>query len=200
MIFLIRYKKERVKMNYRRMTNVRQYLCRFDQILDTMEEKMLSSKPCNNITKYFIECMVPHHRAAIYMCENLLQYTTYQPLQQISHHIIQTQSRGIEQMEEIDRTTRGILNTPREVETYTKKYLEITKDMIGKMRNSPRYCNINLNFVGEMIPHHEGAISMCKNLLQYRMDPRLRMVAESIIKEQSQGVKQLEQIRKNLCR
>lgn len=187
-------------MNYRRMENVRQYLCRFDQILGTMEEKMLSAKPCNNITKYFIECMIPHHRAAIDMSENLLKYTTYQQLQQISHNIIETQERGIEQMKEIDRTTRGFMSTPREIENYTQKYLEITKNMICKMKNSPRCYSINLNFVEEMIPHHEGAICMCENLLQYRIDPKLRMIADAIIKEQSQGVKKLEGVRKNLCR
>lgn len=186
-------------MNYQRMNNVRQYLCRFDKILDTMEEKMLAAKPYTNITKYFIGCMLPHHQAAIYMCEDLLKYTNYQPLQQSAHNIIKTQQRGMEQMQEIDRTTRGFSNLPREIESYTKKYLESTKNMICQMRNSPRCMYINLNFVGEMIAHHEGAICMCKNLLQYRIDSRLKMVAELMIREQSEEIKQLEQIRKNLC-
>ena len=68
------------------------------------------------------------------------------------------------------------------------------------MKNSPRCVNINLDFVGEMIPHHEGAIQMCNNLLQYRIDPRLADVARTIIEEQSRGVKELEQIRRMLCK
>ena len=47
------------------------------------------------------------------------------------------------------------------------------------------------NFISEMIPHHKGAIAMCNNLLQYNIDPRLRKVAENIIKEQSKGVEEL---------
>ena len=43
-----------------------------------------------------------------------------------------------------------------------------------------------------------GAISMCENLLQYRIDRRLRSVAETIIQEQSKGVKELMEVRKNL--
>ena len=78
------------------------------------------------------------------------------------------------------------------------KYFEITKDMIEKMRNSPRCLSINLDFVNEMIPHHEGAIAMCENLLQYRIDPRLVDVAKTIIREQSEGVNELENIRKSL--
>lgn len=70
--------------------------------------------------------------------------------------------------------------------------------MICRMRNSLRSNNINLNFVSEMIPHHEGAIKMCENLLKYKIDPRLEVVARDIISEQSEGVEELENIRRNL--
>ena len=143
--------------------------------------------------------MIPHHQAAIYMCENLLQYTNYRPLQDIAHNIIKMQTTGIEQMKEIASTTSGFYNTRREINWYYRRYFQITKNMIEKMKNAPKCENINLDFVNEMIPHHEGAVEMCKNLLQYRIDPRLVTVAKSIIKEQSEGIKELEEIRNNLC-
>ncbi len=170
------------------------YLKRFDEILDEMEQKMLSQNITDNITKNFIECMIPHHQAAIYMCQNLLEYTNYMPLEEIAKSIIKTQTRGIEQMRKIYETTCGYCNSTMDVEAYMERYLAITKNMIDRMRNSRRTTNINLNFVSEMIPHHEGAIGMCNNLLQYYIDPRLRRVANSIIKEQSEGVMQLKQI------
>ncbi len=187
-------------MNYQNVLNAKKYLARFDQILDEMASKMLNSNITNSITINFIECMVPHHQAAIYMCENLLQYTTYKPLQEIARGIINMQTRGIQQMREIKRTTAGFANLPRNVDSYMRTYLEITKNMIEKMKNSPRSVNIDLNFVNEMIPHHEGAVKMCENLLQYYIDPRLREVAQTIIKEQSKGIVELEQIRNNLCK
>lgn len=178
----------------------KKYLCRFDQILCQMANKMLSAKVIDNITIYFIECMIPHHQAAIYMCENLLEYTDYEPLQEIARGIIKTQTRGIEQMKEIAKTTSGFCNSRRDVQCYMKRYLAITKNMICRMKNSPRCININLNFVNEMIPHHEGAIAMCENLLQYCIDPRLKDVAETIIREQSEGVRQLKEVRECLCK
>ncbi len=187
-------------MECQKVLRAKSYLARFDQILCEMSDKMLLAKPCNSITLYFIECMIPHHQAAIYMCQSLLEYTSYPPLQEIARDIIQTQTRGIEQMQEIARTTMGYFNTKQEMECYTKKYLSITQNMIYKMKNSPRCVNINLNFINEMIPHHEGAIEMCNNLLKYCIDPRLKKVADSIIKEQSDGVRQLMEIRKKLCR
>ncbi len=186
-------------MENRKTMEAKRYLNRFDQILSQMANKMLTRDIIGNITIDFIECMIPHHQAAIYMCENLLQYTDYEPLEKIAKGIIEMQTRGIEQMKEIAKTTSGYCNTPRDVNHYMAKYYEITKNMIYRMKNSPRCVNINLSFVNEMIPHHEGAIAMCNNLLQYKIDPRLIDVADTIIKEQSEGVRQLEEIRNSLC-
>lgn len=187
-------------MQNQQIRRANQYLKRFDEILCQMADRMLKANITNNITLDFIHCMIPHHQAAIYMCENLLHYTTYPPLQKIARNIIEMQTRGIEQMEEIARTTPRVYNSAFDVKCYMEKYFEITHHMIDRMKNSPRCCNINLSFIGEMIPHHEGAISMCENLLQYRIDSRLRSVAETIIQEQSQGVKELMEVRKNLSR
>lgn len=161
---------------------------------------MLSACITNNITIDFIECMIPHHQAAIYMCENLLEFTDYKPLEEIARDIIKMQTKGIEQMKEIARTTSGFTNSKQDINCYLNRYFEITRKMICRMKNNPRGININLNFVNEMIPHHEGAVKMCKNLLQYNIDPRLRNVAENIIKEQSEGIRELEEIRRNLCK
>lgn len=187
-------------MDCKKITEVKKYLTRFGQILCDMANKMLSQNITNSITINFIECMIPHHQAAIYMCENLLKYTNYEPLQQIAQDIIKTQTRGIEQMKEIFKTTQGYINSKEDVKCYMNEYLLITKNMINRMKKSPRCSNINLNFVNEMIPHHEGAINMCNNLLKYTIDPRLKIVAETIIKEQSNGVIQLKEIQKDLCR
>lgn len=185
-------------MESRKLLEVKQYLQMFDEILCEMADKMLSAKVTNSITINFIECMIPHHQAAIYMCENLLKYTNYKPLEGIARNIITTQTRGIEQMKEIARTTSGYCNSQSDIECYILKYLDITRNMICRMKNSERSTNINCNFVSEMIPHHEGAIAMCNNLLQYRIDPRLKRVAESIIREQSEGVRQLKEVGRNL--
>lgn len=182
-----------------RMSELEKYLKRFDEILCQMENKMLNRNSISDITLDFIECMIPHHQAAIYMCENLLKYTDCEPLQEIARNIIQTQTKGIQQMQEIAKNTCGFVNSQNDLNCYISRYLAIARKMICRMRNSPRCENINLSFINEMIPHHEGAISMCENLLKYCIDPRLKSVAESIIKEQSQGVKQLKEVRRMIC-
>ena len=185
-------------MQNRQVIRARKYLCQYEKILNEMEEKMLSQEVTNSITINFIEMMIPHHQATIAMVENLLQYTTYGPLQEIAKNIIKMQAERIEQMQEITRTTYGYQNMPQEVNAYQEKYLEITKQMLEKMRNARRMVYINLDFTYEMIPHHEGAIAMSKNILNYRIDPRLKAIADGIIEEQTKGVKDLKEIQRRL--
>ncbi len=187
-------------MEYKQFLNARNYIYRFNEILNEMAYKMLTRRSTDNITKYFIECMIPHHQAAIYMSENLLKYTQNSELCKIAHDIIRMQTVGIGQMREIYRTTLKCENSKNDVDCYIARYMNITHNMINKMKNSPRTCNINLDFIGEMIPHHEGAIKMCENLLKYCVDPRLKIVADTIIKEQSQGIKELEMLKQNICK
>ncbi len=185
-------------MRYYISIEARNYLNNFFEILQHMEKKMFEPRPTDNLTVYFIKCMIPHHQAAIYMCENLLEHTRYEPLENIARNIIEVQTHGIEQMEEISRTTANFKNSKEDIDKYIMKYLSITKNMIYRMSNSLRSNNINLDFISEMIPHHEGAIQMCQNLLEYCIDPRLKAVAKSIILEQSRGVEQLKELKNKL--
>lgn len=179
--------------------NLRKYLCKFNQIVNEMQTKMLCRNSVSDITLDFIECMTPHHQAAIAMCENLLQFTQCESLKKIACDIIEAQTQGIKQMQEIAKTTCGFVNSQNDVNCYIARYLSITRNMICKMRNRAECSNINLNFINEMIPHHEGAILMCENLLKYCIDPRLKKMAEDIIKEQSQGIKDLKEVHCMIC-
>lgn len=187
-------------MNYQNMINANRYLSKFNEILYNMAGKMQVTHTTNNITIDFIRCMIPHHMAAIYMCENLLQYTNYSPLVTQANNIIEVQKNGVKQMEEIAKTTMPYINKEKAVNNYFKKYFRIINEMINKMYNSTRTPDINIDFISEMIPHHEGAIKMCQNVLKYQIDPRLRILANNIIINQSEGIRILKQIQTSLIK
>lgn len=187
-------------MEYQSSFEVKEYLRRFDEILCEMSNKMLLYNMTSNITINFIQCMIPHHEAAIHMSENLLTFTNYKPLYEVANNIIKEQTKGVSQMKEILKTTKTCSNMPNHITGYESSYLSITKNMINKMKNSQRCQNININFTSEMIPHHEGAIQMCNNLLQYPIDPRLKIMANSIINEQTGGICKLKKIQEELWR
>jgi len=185
-------------MNNQELLGSQSYLFQFDQILNQMATRMLNAPISNNITAYFIETMIPHHQAAIYMCQNLLRFTNYSPLERIARQIIRTQTNGINQMRRILNSTSNYGNPNIDVNFYHYNFFTITNSMISKMVSSIRSNNINLNFVSEMIPHHEGAVAMCQNLLNYSINPNLAQVARDIIQQQSAGIIQLKQIQNEL--
>lgn len=185
-------------MEYQSSFEVREYLRHFDEILYKMKDKMLSFNMTSNITINFMECMIPHHEAAVCMCENLLTYTNYKPLYEMSKSIIKMQTQEISQMKDMLKTTKTCSNMPNHVNYYESKYLIITKNMIDKMKNSARIQNINIDFTSEMIPHHEGAIEMCNNLLMYPIDQRLVILANEIIKKQKEEIIKLKKIQEDL--
>lgn len=156
---------------------------------------MTSSKITGNITKDFIMEMIPHHEAAVLMSKNLLKYNVDRKLSLIAQNIIRVQENGIKEMTLIYQTTNIPNNTYLEVLDYIRNYNDILNEMARGMKNSLTTPNINLDFISEMIPHHEGAIKMCKNLLNFKIDERLKNLAISIIKFQSQGVKELKEIK-----
>ena len=175
-----------------------QYLKNFDLILNTMANKMLTAKITKNITIDFIRCMIPHHQAAIDMCNNLLNYTKNQDLISICNSIISMQTKGIQEMSYIEQTTPYFQNQMEDVKNYLNTYLNITLNMIEQMGRSLTSSNIDLDFISEMIPHHEGAIKMCENLLKYEIDPRLEIVAKNIIFEQQNGINNLKKVESSI--
>lgn len=185
-------------MEYQSSYEVREYLNGFNKILWEMSSKMLGFNTTSNITINFIECMIPYNEAEIDMYENLLTYTNHKKLYQIANNAIKIESQNIAEMKDIVRTSPTCANYPNHVTNYENKYLEITNNMINKMKNSPRTQNINYNFTKEMILHYEGGIQICENLLKYPIDPRLKNATIKLIKEQNKKIERLKNIQEEI--
>jgi uncharacterized protein (DUF305 family) len=48
------------------------------------------------------------------------------------------------------------------------------------------------DFVAMMLPHHQGAVDMAKVELQYGKDPKLRALAEAIVKAQEDEIAEMK--------
>lgn len=155
------------------------YLCRFYKILDEMIEGMTNAELTSSLSHNFIVQMIPHHRAAIEMSENLLQFTTFVPLQHIAQNIINDKPKVLKTCKKSCLIVHGFQTRNRDLCLYDRRFRQITQTMFSQMCNACSDNNINADFMREMIPHHQGAIKMSKNVLQYPICPELDSILQA---------------------
>lgn len=172
----------------------KKYLCRFFEILDEMIKGITCAELTDSLSHNFIVQMIPHHKAAIEMSENLLQYTTFVPLERIAKNIVKEQTQSIENMQNVLTHCSQFQNSENDLCLYKNCFSRITQKMFSQMQNACSDNNINANFMREMIPHHQGAIRMSKNLLQYPICSELDPILQAIIISQEKGVREMQHL------
>lgn len=80
---------------------------------------------------------------------------------------------------------------------YLAAYDCILCDMIDEMTHADLSDSISHNFITQMIPHHQGAVEMSRNLLRYTTHIPLQNLALAIITEQTKSISDMQAI---LCK
>lgn len=185
--------------NQHRLSNVaKDYLSTYEKILDNMIQGMTEAPLTDSISHNFIVQMIPHHQAAIEMSNNILRYTTNVPLQDIASGIVEEQTKSIENMRTIEDTCGELSNSARDVRLYQRRVDQILHTMFTRMKHARVSNRIDCAFMWEMIPHHEGAVSMSGNALQFDICSGLTLILEAIISSQEKGIVQMQQLLKQL--
>lgn len=66
--------------------------------------------------------------------------------------------------------------------------LQAANKKMHEAMNIPFTGNADVDFVKGMIPHHQGAIDMAKTVLAYGKDPKIKRLAQEIIKAQQSEI------------
>lgn len=74
---------------------------------------------------------------------------------------------------------------------YLNEFYQILDTMIQRMTNVDINNSISHNFILQMIPHHEAAIEMSNNVLQYTTNIELQNIALNIISSQTQSIESM---------
>lgn len=168
------------------------YLSRYREILSEMIAGMSGAELSDSISQSFIAQMIPHHRAAIEMSENVLKYTRIAPLREIAENIISEQTKSISDMEKILKVCSEKVNSRQEVSEYRKNTDKIIETMFSEMKNAYSNCRMSCDFMREMIPHHMGAVRMSENALEFPICEELIPILRAIISSQEKGICQMK--------
>lgn len=138
----------------------------------------------------FLRGMIPHHQGAIDMAKIQLAHGKDGSLKHVTGRIIRDQEREIAWMKDIlahEEKTTLVLN-----EMATKETEEHNAVMHEKM-NIKFSGNADIDFVKGMIPHHEGAVEMARNVLKYGNNPAAKRIAYDIINAQQSEIYWMKQ-------
>jgi uncharacterized protein (DUF305 family) len=148
----------------------------------------------------FIDAMIPHHEGALVMAKDLLEKSKRPELQKLAKNIIAAQDKEIAQMKKWRQTWYPKApDTPMAWHAEMNHMMAMSPEQIKAMRMDVDLGSADkeydLRFINGMIPHHEGAVVMAKDLLQKSKRPELQKLAKAIITSQQTEIDQMKKWR-----
>lgn len=82
----------------------------------------------------------------------------------------------------------------RNENAYYEQYQSIIQTMKASMENTPKTGDPALDYLYQMIPHHEAAIVMSENVLKNGINQKVRQMAQKIIKDQTKDISNINEL------
>ncbi|MFE4106738.1 DUF305 domain-containing protein [Almyronema epifaneia] len=150
----------------------------------------------------FIDGMILHHQGAIAMAEAALQNSQRDQVKQLAQAIIAAQQSEISQLQQWRQAWYP--NAGSEPVMYHAQMghtMAMTPEMQVAMRMDGGLgeadADFDLRFIDGMIPHHEGALAMAKQVIENSDRPELKALAQAILATQQSEIDQMNQWRQD---
>lgn len=156
------------------------YLCCFYQTLDGMVQGMTTAGLTQSISHNFAVQMIPHHRAAIQMSNNVLRFTGSKAVRRLAQRLAEERAKTVERLEAVLPACAQLTNARMDLRLYQRRMDLIYRDMYAKMGASPENNRLSAVFLRQMLPHCLGAAHMADTALKYDVSPQLVPILRSI--------------------
>lgn len=154
-----------------------------------------------NFDILFIDAMIPHHQGGVVMAQEVLQKSKRPEMKQLAQEMIEAQEKEIAQLKNWRKAWYPSAGeTPMMYHADMKHMMPMSEDMRSSMMMETDLGaadeQFDLRFINAMIPHHEGALPMAKELLEKSDRPEMKQLAQTILDSQQQEINQMTQWRK----
>lgn len=145
----------------------------------------------------FIDAMTPHHEGAVVMAKDAQQKSKRPEIQKLAAEIIQAQDTEIAQMRQWRKAWYPkASDTPMAYHTQMGHMMAMTPEQKESMMMSQDLgvadAEFDLRFIDAMIPHHEGAVTMAKEVLGKTKRSEIKQMAEAILASQQAEIDQMK--------
>lgn len=156
----------------------------------------------NQIDQHFIEEMIPHHQGAIDMAKLALEKAKNPLVKTLANNIIDSQNKEIVQMKQWYQEWFG-KEYPLDSDSMmggmnhgTSMGMHMS-GMEGDMEKLKASTNFDLEFITQMIPHHEMAVMMARMLDVSTNRTEMNKFANEIINAQTKEIDMMKQWQKD---
>lgn len=149
----------------------------------------------------FVDAMIPHHQGAVEMAQEVLSKSQRPEMKKLAEDIIAAQKREINQMKQWRQAWYPKADSkPMAWHAQMNHMMAMSPEQIQTMMMKGDLgaadAEFDLRFLNAMIPHHEGALVMAKDLLSKSKRPEMKKLAQEILTSQEKEIDQMKQWRK----
>lgn len=173
------------------------YLCCYYQILDEMIQDITTAKLTQSISRNTAAQLIPHHRAAVRMCRNILDASDSTAVRRLAQRMMDSRIQDMETMEGLLPNCGQLTSTQMDLRLCQRRMDLIFRDMFTRMGAVPESNRLDAFFLRQMTLHHQGAVRMAQNALRYEVCTDLAPVLRSVMDTQNREIRQMQAV---LCR
>ncbi len=148
-----------------------------------------------NIDRHFIEQMIPHHEGAIAMAELALEKSKRPEILSLANGIIEAQQREIIDMKSWYKEWFGSDVPVTSQHMMGGSMMSGSTVHMGSMSGDldvlENALNFDLEFIEQMIPHHEMAVMMAQMLQGSTNRTEMKTLADNIITSQTREIQMM---------
>ena len=149
----------------------------------------------------FIDAMILHHEGAVVMANDALKKPARPELKKLAIAIASDQDEEIIQMQQWRKDWYPkALNAPMAWNKEMNHMMAMKPDQMSMMSMNVNLgkadSDYDLRFMNAMVPHHEAAVVMAKDLAQKTKRPELQKFAKDVVIAQQSEIDQMNQWRK----
>jgi len=138
----------------------------------------------------FLDTMIAHHQIAIDAAQLVATRAQHDELKQLAKSIIRDQQTEIAKMRDWREAWFG--EPPPAINIGLPGMSEGMAEMDLEKLDALKENAFDLEFLRQMIPHHEGAVAMAKDLQNKEARADLKTLAQNIIETQTAEIEQMK--------
>lgn len=157
-----------------------------------MDHSAMQSSPDAENAPYdlqFLDTMIAHHQGAVEMAKPAATKADHSEIKTLAKSIIADQEKEISEMKRWRE--QWFTGKPAAINMKMPGMSDSMKGMDMKKLDSSSGKEFDLEFINQMIPHHQGAVVMAREALQKSQKEEIKRLANRIIKAQEAESKQM---------